>query len=283
MMGVIAAASSKNLLLNFDSIVEIQSEDVTYIHNSNNVSFIPPFIKSDQSKIYFSKSDRYIREYDFITNGNIEDGFTYSNISPLMPIFNRMKFNNDGTKLFLFTKNSIAGSIQSISSYTLSTAWDISTVSTTELNSIDLTVHPFLSTMNDFDFNNDGTELYILFRDSNNSNNESIGKYTLSTAFDLSTAGTISIEDISTIGSIDNISYLKDEVNEYLLLTGAYTVAIFRNGYSYSDVLELSDSVSHPETLKVQVSVDKDSLYGIVVSGGSSPFLYTLYKVGTNL
>ena len=85
-----------------------------------------------------------------------------------------VKFNNDGTKMF------ITGTVSdSIHEYTLSTAFDVSTASFVDsLNVNDKDQNPF-----GIDFNNDGTKLYFT-----GNSGDAIHEYNLSTGFDLSTA-----------------------------------------------------------------------------------------------
>ncbi|SVD68132.1 uncharacterized protein METZ01_LOCUS420986, partial [marine metagenome] len=83
-----------------------------------------------------------------------------------------VKFNNDGTKMFIIGRGS-----KDMNEFILSTAYDVSTAAhETQL--------PFDSTENapnGFDFNNDGTMLYIT-----GSQHESMFQFSLNVAFDLS-------------------------------------------------------------------------------------------------
>jgi sugar lactone lactonase YvrE len=87
-----------------------------------------------------------------------------------------IQFSNDGTSLFV---GSIATS-DGVFQYTLSTAFDIST---------GLYASKFLNVisqageMSDFDFNPDGTKVFVVDYDDND-----VHQYSLSTAFDISTA-----------------------------------------------------------------------------------------------
>ena len=127
-----------------------------------------------------------------------------------------MAFNNDGTKMYV-----IGNSGDEVNEYNLSTAFDVSTrsyvqnfsVATQETNPTGIT------------FNNDGTKMFIIGR-----NNDKVVQYSLSTAFDISTANFV--QDFSVSGQqtspqavIFNNDGTKmftvcdgdDEVNEYNL------------------------------------------------------------------
>ena len=86
-----------------------------------------------------------------------------------------MAFNSDGTKYFISDAQR-----DKIYLYTLSTAYDLSTKgSKTEV----LSYGSDILATNDFELNSDGTKLFVL-----DNNNRSLDDYTLSTAYDLTTA-----------------------------------------------------------------------------------------------
>ena len=87
-----------------------------------------------------------------------------------------IQLSNDGTSLFVGSIASTDGVFQ----YTLSTAFDISTGS---YASKFLNVISQASEMSDFDFNSDGTKVFVVDYDDND-----VHQYSLSTAFDISTA-----------------------------------------------------------------------------------------------
>ncbi len=98
-------------------------------------------------------------------------------------------FNNDGTVLYCLDSN-----IKKVYSYSLSTPYDISTAGTP---SEVLDVSSFNSNLYQFFFNNDGTVLYII-----QDNAKKIHSYSLSTPYDISTAGTPSeVLDMSSLFS----------------------------------------------------------------------------------
>ena len=86
-----------------------------------------------------------------------------------------LALSNDGTKLFVFTYSN-----KTVFQYSLSTAFDLSTAS---YDSISFSVGSQDTDTNDITFNNAGTKMYMV----GNTNN-SVFQYSLSTAFDLSTA-----------------------------------------------------------------------------------------------
>lgn len=91
------------------------------------------------------------------------------------PIPLGMSFNNNGTKLFIVT-----GSTDSVNQYTLSSAYDITTLS---YDSIGFSTASQDSFPRGVQFNTDGTKMYILGPQT-----LSIFEYNLSAGFDLTTA-----------------------------------------------------------------------------------------------
>jgi len=89
---------------------------------------------------------------------------------------NNIGFNDDGTSMYI-----IGSATDAIYQYTLSTAWDLSTASydSKSFSTTDDVVP------RDFTFNNDGTKLYYVGSSSDN-----VYQYSLSTAYDISTAST---------------------------------------------------------------------------------------------
>ena len=87
-----------------------------------------------------------------------------------------VEFNNDGTKMY----TTYLGSPQAIRQHTLSTAWDLSTAS---YDSVSFTVSSQESQPWGVCFNPEGTQMFVTGYAS-----DKVHQYTLSTAFDLSTA-----------------------------------------------------------------------------------------------
>lgn len=84
-------------------------------------------------------------------------------------------FSNDGTKVYMMGQ-----SIDYVHQYSLSTAFDLSTIS---YDSVSISVNAQESTPTTVVFNNDGTKMYITGEIS-----DAVHEYSLSTAWDLSTA-----------------------------------------------------------------------------------------------
>ena len=136
---------------------------------------------NDGSKMYIVGEDGDdVNEYNLSTNFDVStasfvDSYSFMTPTQESNLENRpmsVKFNNDGTKMFIIGRGS-----KDMNEFILSTAYDVSTAKhETQL--------PFDSTENapnGFDFNNDGTMLYIT-----GSQHDSMFQFSLNVAFDLS-------------------------------------------------------------------------------------------------
>jgi hypothetical protein len=142
-------------------------------------------------------------------------------------------FNNDGTKMYM-----VGLSNDSLYQYSLSTDFDLSTAS---YDSVSLSVSGQDTSPSSIAFNNDGTKMYLT-----GSGNDSLYQYSLSTAFDLSTA---SYDSVSfSVNGQDNdpldIAFNTDGTKVYIVGSGSDSV----HQYSLSTAFDLStasyDSVS---------------------------------------
>jgi len=115
-------------------------------------------------------------------------------------------FNNDGTKMYM-----VGLSSDSVHQYSLSTAFDLSTAS---YDSVSLSVISHAANPVDIAFNNDGTKMYIVSVTS-----DSVHQYSLSTAFDLSTASydSVSFSVASQDGNPYGIAFNNDGTKMYML------------------------------------------------------------------
>lgn len=167
------------------SIVVNDISDATYDSKSFSVSGQLAndslAFKTDGTKMYcLNQGTRVGHQYSLSTPWDISTAsydsvtgsFTGQTSSP-----SGLKLSSDGTKCFVLDSGVITDRIYQ---YTLSTAWDLSSVS---YDSVSLSVNGLDTTGVGFCFNSDGTELYYMGQAT-----ETIYQYSLSTAWDLSTA-----------------------------------------------------------------------------------------------
>ena len=111
-----------------------------------------------------------------------------------------VKFSPDGTKMFITNNTAVAGGSEAaVFQYALGIAYDLTTVSYTGKS---LTIGSS-SKAQDVQFNNDGTKMFVLDDDNSDPTpNNGVREYTLSTAYDISTATFVTNFEVN---SQDNI------------------------------------------------------------------------------
>jgi 6-phosphogluconolactonase (cycloisomerase 2 family) len=135
--------------------------------------------KSDGTKLYISgRNSDTVYQYSLSTAFDITTA-SYDSVSRSVSQVSSfpwtLSFSTDGTKFFIMDEGN-----DTIYGYTLTTAWDLSTAQTTGIAYRTITED---SVPKGFAFNNDGSKMYVV-----GWINDSVDQYSLSTAFDISTA-----------------------------------------------------------------------------------------------
>ena len=195
------------------------------------------FLKPDGTSIYTMSADDRIRRHDMSTAFDISTASYHSvsnfNLNHSGGSPSRvLEFKSDGTEVFY-------GDDTHIRSYSLSTAWDISSITQTA-NQYQYSgdMSGTAGDMRTFVFKPDGTMMFIVESSdtfANNTSNTNIFAYTLSTAWDLSTAAlgainnTIWNQNYTTAG-VRGISF--SLAGDYLHLLQGVSGYVFRYGLS---------------------------------------------------
>jgi DNA-binding beta-propeller fold protein YncE len=185
-------------------------------------------------------------------------------------------FNNDGTKMYVVGYN-----IDSVFQYSLSTGFDISTAS---YDSVSFSIASQETTPRSMAFNNDGTKMYIVGNVT-----DTVFQYTLSTAFDLSTASYASKS--FSVASQDTIpfglAFSTDGTKMYIF--GAGSNSVYQ--YSLSTAFDVSTasydnvsfSVNSQDTGPRNIAFNNDGTKMYIVGYANiSVYQYTL-STGFNL
>ena len=176
-----------------------------------------------------------------------------------------VKFNNDGTKMFVLGRAN-----DNVYEYSVATAWNVSSI--TLVRTLDISVVSSTqgdNAANGIEFNNDGTKMFILGQGQ-----DLVNEYALSTGFDLSTASFTQSLDISaqenlpygvTFNNDGTKMYItgwrNDNVNEYVLTKG-FDISTA----SYSQTFSVSDQAVRPSG--VRFNSDGTKMY--VLEGGTT-------------
>ena len=175
-------------------------------------------------------------------------------------------FNSSGTKMYMLGRTGL-----SIFQYSLSTAFDLSTAS---YDSVSFSVSSQDSSPFDITFNNDGTKMYMI-GDTNNS----VYQYSLSTAFDLSTASydSISFNVGSQDGSPYSVGFGDNGTKMYIVGVNNDTIYQYSTAL-YTASLDLSTGSVFEITPTSDIQV---TLTNPAASGTSSGATLLLSAVGT--
>jgi len=175
-------------------------------------------------------------------------------------------FNNTGTKMYV-----IGNASDSVYQYSLSTAFDLSTAG---YDSVSFSVASEDANPYDIAFNNDGTKMYVVGNSS-----DSVHQYSLSTAFDLSTAGydsvsfSVASEDANPYGLAFNndgtkmymVGPVSDSVHQYTLSTAFDLSTAGYDSVSFSVASEEGSPIdlafNNTGTKMYVVGISSDSVY----------------------
>ena len=181
-----------------------------------------------------------------------------------------MSFNADGTKMYI-----IGISNDSAFQYTLSTAFDLSTAS---YDSVNFSFASQEADPQEITFNNDGTKMYMV-----GTSGDSVYQYSLSTAFDLSTASydSVSFSVASQEASPTSVVFNSDGTKMYIVGYGSDTV----HQYTLSTAFDLSTSsydsvsfsVASQETSPEDITFNSDGTKMYIVGQSSD----TIYQYST--
>ena len=184
--------SGATLLLDGVGVTGYNLSNATYSGNSFSVSgqeTVPSGVafKSDGTKMYIvGSTGDDVNEYALSTAWDITTASYTTNFSVSSQHTTPMDiaFKTDGTEMYV-----VGSSADIVSQYTLSTAWDVSTASyTRQFSTSGQETIP-----QGLDFKPDGTIMYVSGLSA-----DSVHEYSLSTAWDLSTASAVRSESVST-------------------------------------------------------------------------------------
>ena len=203
-----------------------------------------------------------------VDNANFEKSFSILNQDgDAKDIF----FKSDGTEMY------VIGAINdNVNQYTLSTAWDVSTASYTRAFDVSSQEATPLGLF----FKSDGTEMYVC-----GSTGDDVNQYTLSTAWNISTASYTRVFDVSSQDTSPKGLFFKtdgtemyvvgdqgNDINQYTLST-AWNISTA----SYTRLFYTATQAGNPEgglffksdgTIMYQVGSQSDGVYQYALSTG---------------
>ena len=183
------------------------------------------------------------------------------------PVSTGIRFNNDGTKMFVIGSNN-----DKVYEYGLSSAYDLSTASFTQ----DFSIGSQEVTPQGMAFNSDGTKMYVIGHSG-----DDVNEYSLTTAFDVSTATYVQSFSIAAEENSPNgMTFNNDGTKMYVIGASGRDV----NAYNLSTGFDISTatyvqnfSVANEETSPQEVIFNHDGTKMFIVGvTGDAVYQYNL-------
>lgn len=266
---------------------EIDWDDFTLsLHATASVNTSDIDVNSDQTEIFFAPyNTKRIDVYDFDTTGDVSDGFTFSTTgTTLNKWVGSFQFNPTGTKIFGLFKNSLGSAPTGIYQYNLSTAWDTSTMPSTEDEYVafsTLNSNINLPTNRSFAIDEDGLNIYFsAFTNIPGDAGPYLYKVPLSTAFDLSSYGTISSEESPTASQIAVCTF-SINTDRYITYTHVSSGQILKNGIDIpGDQVDSQTNID--ERVYITTTPDNETFFGMNQFNPGSGFVSVVYQFTTS-
>ena len=178
-----------------------------------------------------------------------------------------LAFNTDGTKMFI-----VGSSVRRAQQYTLTSAFDVSTASYDSV-SLDLSVQD--AAPMGLDFTADGTKMFFV-----GSVTDSVHQYTMTTAFDLSTASYDGVSFSVARQEITPLGFAFSPDGHSMLVCGNATDTV----YQYDTVSTTLATITYPNSVKFSSGTkptdpaigETDTLGFYTVDGGTTYYAYQL-------
>ena len=240
---------------------------------------VPIFVDQGGTRLYIKDhAEGKIIQASIATANDISSTISYVAKSPAYFTFtaDSLTFSSNGTKLFYGTSGSIR-------EYSLSTAWDITTVSSTINSSLSVVAS---IDYGGFVFNAAGTKLYSSYKGPGGGNTDVYTAYwALSTAFDLSTASSrtdIDVTSVITSGiSLSTTNLLDSAVSgdDIIMIGGIGYSYAFKGGVAVADYYSLGTEAGGI----YRSSLNKNYIYTLLRTGTYLNYVWKLRQFNTNL
>jgi len=243
-----------------------------FVSGSNVGSRVKQYVIATANDITSTISTQGISPSSFLEDGSNND------IS-----FLNFTFDTSGFKFYAFKQTSSGGTLYEYD-VVVSTPFTAKGIDEVPVASLSFTSKPNLT----FAFDRNGTTLYTTFRTTLGVTSNQT--YTLSTAWDLSTASAntaVVVTSAVGAGGISNV-YMYESVGNYdHLINFAQTspkIVDFRNGITTSDVNSTTGTtVISPNVISNLSCVNDNFIFRVSRSGSSAPYTFTLQKYLTNV
>ena len=215
---------------------------------------------SDGTKMYIADvSAGYIYQYTLATAWNISTA-TYASLSKSVaaqePYPSGIAFSSDGTKMYVIGYNT-----DSIYQYSLATAWNVSTATYASLSK---SVNAQDIEPRSLAFNTDGTRLFFM-----GSNTKRAYQYTLSTAWNISTATYASLSvSVAAVTGTDPVSLALSSDGTKMYVAGYTNGTVYQYNSSIGTTITIPAAVQNPPTTTLYP--DSQVSYTFVTNDGGT-------------
>ena len=219
-------------------------DNVSFSVTSQQTNATALSFNTDGTKMYVggNTTPAAINQYSLSTAFDLSTA-SYDSVSFTSAAIQELYFSADGTKLFWTNTTTVFQN-------SLSTAFDLSTAS---YDNVSFSVSSQESVVRALAFNDDGTKMYVA-----GSGNDTVYQYTMSTAYDLSTASYDSVSfSVSSVGIPYGIRFNTDGTKMYI--QGSTNDNIYQ--YSLSTGFDLSTASSDGTTFTVTQGSTIESLH----------------------
>ena len=236
--GVVSAVSAFTLSFGVD-ISQASYDNVSFSVASQDTIPFGMVFNTDGSKMYMCGW-----QYDSVYQYSLSTAFdlstaTYDNVSFSVASQDTLPmgvfFNPDGTQMYILGLD-----YKKIFQYSLSTAYDLSTASYSNISFSTLNED---SGMYDMAFNGDGTKMYTI---AGGSNNHAVFQYSLTTAYNVGTASydSVSFSVSSQETTPQGFRFISDGTQLFVIGQGSNTIFQYSLSTAYDISTASYDSVS---------------------------------------
>ena len=265
----------------FNLQCSVETADITFLYGSLIAGETTIFVSNDGTKLYLiSDGGQRIKQASIAIGNDISSTISYVNQSPIIPgglnKFKGVFLSPNGLKVFVLSQGTL-NTPADIIEFSLSIAWDITTMSTTPTSTLAYPSPVYVARM--FTFNSTGTRIYSTYSQTSTSHYSIY--WDLSSPYTLSTAGSPVTNDITStiIGGPSGTLYLENGINFLYIPVSFNSFSVYQNGTTNSNWLYNSILCGW----RVPMSSNYSYVYDIDRSGSLAPFTWTLTQHLTGL
>jgi hypothetical protein len=219
---------------------DLQTADITFLIGSTNAAQTTVYVSNDGNRLYvLMYTLGTIKQASISVGNDLTSTISYVNQSPVIPgaanNFKGITFSSDGLKVFAFSQSAL-GSPATILEFSLSTAWDITSMSTTPTSTLSYPSPIYVARM--FTFNSTGTRIYSTYSYPSGTNYSVY--WDLSSPYTISTAGTPVTSNITStfgVGTPSGTLYLENGINQLYIPIAFSITSVYQNGTTNSEWL----------------------------------------------